>query len=55
MKPPVLYVDRFALAVWNHANLRAREEYRHHPNICGGENRYFANCEHCQALKETRA
>lgn len=51
MKPPPIYVDRFALAVWNHRNLLAREEYRHHPLVTGGENRFFANCDHCQATK----
>lgn len=48
-------VDRFALVVWNHRNLLAREEYRHHPSVVGGENRYFLNCDHCQtAMHDTR-
>lgn len=51
MKPPPLYVDRYALVAWNYRNMRAREEYRHHPLIVGGTNRYYAGCAHCQIAK----
>ena len=42
------------LAAWNFRNLRAREEYRAHPSVAGGENRYYAACDHCQTFKEQR-
>lgn len=46
--------DPILLLAWNLRQIRCREEYYAHPTVNGGENRYYANCPHCDHAKETR-
>ena len=47
-------IDRYALAVWNHRNRRAREDYHAHPLATHLPNRYFAGCDHCARARGTK-
>lgn len=47
-------IDPHALALWNAANERARNEYHFHPLISDRPAVFSPRCPHCRAVKRNQ-